>query len=199
MLRRSFAAILSFFAAGAGHAILGRTARGLGWLFVTAAASASIAVTPWGMALSALAIIACASDAFGKGPRPGKTPGLAKSALLVAGFFLAAMPAKWLTGRYLYSVERMTEARGPFVPGDLVVVRRGGDPARGDVVLVSPKDEDAKARFYEVLDASPAELTVRDGDGQRVLPRFLLGGRATYVLASFDAQGKLLIRRIGAR
>lgn len=198
--RRFLAALLSFLAAGAGHAVLGRTRRGLVWLVVTAAASATIAITPWGMALVAAAIIGCASDAFAKGPREGATPGLGKSALLVAGFFLAAMPAKWLTGRYVYSVERMPEAHGVFVPGDLVVVRRGVTPSAGDVVFVAPAGDGAVGRFHDVVETgSSTDVTVKDGEKTMPLPRALVAGRATYVLLSFDAEGKLKLGRTGTR
>jgi signal peptidase I len=168
--RRAFAVVLALAVPGAGHAVLGRWRRGIGWAAADVALLALLPRLPIATALLGVGLrIASAIDA-GLVRAPAIVPRWRDAIGLALAFLLGGMGVK-LFARDVYC-EAFKIPAGSMIPtlqvGDHVLVEKwayrfGGAPERGDVIVFKYPREPDKDFVKRVVAIGGDTVELRDG------------------------------------
>lgn len=172
--RRAVAVLLAFCTpAGAGHAVLGRWQRGLGWLAAVLLLQASLLFTSIaGAVLIVLLQLASIIDAARIRPSPRGLPSLGRAAALAVAFLLAGQLAARFTRRFIAEPFRVPSGsmQPTLLPGDQFLVDRTlGTPwehrplERGAVVVFSSPAQPELDYVQRVVALGGDTVALRDG------------------------------------
>jgi signal peptidase I len=172
--RRAVAVLLALCTpAGAGHAVLGRWQRGLGWLAGVLLLQASLLFTSVvGVVLMVLLQLSSIIDAARIRPAPRGLPGPGRAAVLAVAFLLAGQLAVRFTRRFIAEPFRVPSAsmQPTLLPGDQFLVDRTlGTPweqhplERGSVIVFSSPAQPGYDYVQRVVARGGDTVAIRNG------------------------------------